>query len=177
MKSSFFSHEEQGVFVVPNNYLNWSWRKTAALFFSSGLICFHIYSKLKLRKILRESNFACWINKELVNLRFETNSVKFNNFTPLRIKLTPLNLEPFEVYKCGRLCTLPSSAPSLNKLQNLWFSNKTLLRCTIYLWKNSVTLMSKFHARPNNSFLNLGQALKPVILGFETCFLIPQLVQ
>ena len=32
-----------------------------------------------------------------------------------------------------------------------------------------MTLMSKLHARRNNSFLKLGQALKPVILDFETC--------
>ena len=38
--------------------------------------------RFKLRKKLQESNFACRINKKLRNLRFEANSVKFNNFTP-----------------------------------------------------------------------------------------------
>ena len=33
-----------------------------------------------------------------------------------------------------------------------------------------MTPMSEFHACANNSFLKLCQALKPVILGSETCF-------
>ena len=54
----------------------------------------NLFMRVKLRKNFRGSNFACWIKKNLVNLRFEANSVKFNNFAALKIKLTPLNRKP-----------------------------------------------------------------------------------
>ena len=113
--------------VVLNNYLNWSWRKTAATdsvfedFFGVDIpfiFSVNFFMRLKLGKKLRESSFACWINKSLIILRFKTYSIKFNsfkyfnNFTLLEIKFTPLNHKPFEVCKCVRLCTLLSSAVS-----------------------------------------------------------------
>ena len=71
--------------------------------------------RFKLKKNLREFNFACRMNKGIVHFRTETNSVNFTNFTPLNFYYH----KPFEVYKCVRLCGLPTSTPPLSKLQNL----------------------------------------------------------
>ena len=109
IKSSFLSREEWGVFVVLNNYLRLILRKdhnSSCYFFTFPI---NLIMRFKLRKSLQEFNFACWINKELVNLRFETNSVKFNNFTSLKCV-------PFDVYRSVRPCILPPLTPSLNKL-------------------------------------------------------------
>ena len=105
----------------------------------------NLFMKFKFRKNLRDSNFSCSINKELVNLISETNSKKFNNFANFKIKLALLNLKPFEVCKCVRLCTLLGSASSWTNSKTCDFQIKlfpvsviTFGRIQWLLWANSI---------------------------------------
>ena len=131
----------------------------------------NLFMRIKLeKKKLRESSFACWINKGLIILRFKTNSIKFNNFTYfnifslLEIKFTPLNLKPFEVCKCVRLCTLPSSALSWKYSRTCGFQIKlysvspiTFGRIQWLLWANSMHhQITHFEAWSSFETSNLG---------------------